>query len=109
MSPPIIDQPLKDKKVTIGSKEKLNCASSGYPKPTVTFYRNSEPIQFDYLVSLEEQVLTIHSYEEDQKGKHHKHILHVHYRFTHMIHIICQQVITNASLKMRPARQYQVL
>lgn len=69
MSPPVIDQQLKDKQVTIGSKEKLNCASTGHPKPTVTFYRNGEPIHFDYLVSYENQMLTIHSYEEDQKGK----------------------------------------
>lgn len=75
MSPPVIDQQLKDKKVPIGSKEKLNCASTGYPKPTVTFYRNSEPIQFDYLVSYEDQVLTIHSYEEDQKGKPRTHTI----------------------------------
>lgn len=69
MTPPVIEKSFNVcNKIQLGAYVSLPCSASGNPAPTITWYRNGQPIQFDYLISYQNTSLIIQSYEEEHKG-----------------------------------------
>lgn len=68
MVPPTIITPLNSNRPAIGEFLTLNCTATGNPKPKVSFYKNGVPLQFDFIVTYNEPVVKINTYEEEHKG-----------------------------------------
>lgn len=61
-------QPLNSYSPAIGEFLTFNCTAIGNPQPKVTFYKNGAPLEFDYIVTYNEPIVKINTYEEEHKG-----------------------------------------
>ncbi|KAJ6637567.1 Protogenin A [Pseudolycoriella hygida] len=66
--PPIIVQPLTSNSPAIGEFLSLNCTATGNPKPKIVWYKNGVPLIFDNIVTYNEPIVKINTYEEEHKG-----------------------------------------
>lgn len=53
----------------LGAFVQLNCSTSGNPKPIITWYKNGEPLQYDFIVNFVEPILRINIFEQYHNGK----------------------------------------
>lgn len=66
--PPTIVQPLNSNRPAIGEFLSLNCTATGRPTPKISWYKNGAPLVFDYIVTYNEPIVKINTYEEEHKG-----------------------------------------
>ncbi|XP_037029752.1 uncharacterized protein LOC119069728 isoform X2 [Bradysia coprophila] len=66
--PPTIVQQLNSKTPGIGEFGSFNCTATGNPKPTISWYKNGAPLLFDYIVTYNDSIVNINTYEKEHKG-----------------------------------------